>query len=153
TVVEISDRSRLMTLPLADLLRMLLGDAWRSRAGRVFRRSPRTIQRWCSGETPLPIWATRRIERLILERMPIGKWQQARYQEIDAEARERTGLAGNALAACKLLRGQRAGERPRVGRPRKRELGPAPLIPARVPETSVPEIAPTAFRLFPTVRG
>src|ERR1700730_11650249 len=57
----------LSTLPLPDVLRMVFGSDWRWHASRVFRRSRRQIGRWCSGDTRLPIWAIRRIERLMLE--------------------------------------------------------------------------------------
>ena len=57
-----------MTLspPLADVLRLLFGPDRRRRAPVVFGRSPRQIARWCSGETRVPNWVSREIERRTL---------------------------------------------------------------------------------------
>jgi len=104
----------LSTLPLPDVLRMVFGSDWRWHASRVFRRSRRQIGRWCSGDTRLPIWAIRRIERLMLENMNLEQWRQAKLQDIEDEARARLALSQSALSACKLLRvrAERAIHRP-----------------------------------------
>jgi len=112
---------------------MLFGGNWRVRAPRAFRRSRRQIGRWCSGDTPLPIWAIRRIERLIMEGGSIERWRREQYQEIENEAQRRLALAQSALTACKLLRVRTERDRlTKVAPGPKRSAGAAALNTARV---------------------
>lgn len=127
----------LSTLALRDVLRMVFSPDWRWHASRVFRRSRRQIGRWCSGDTRLPIWAIRRIERLIVENMNVEQWRRAKLQDIEDEARARLALTQSALSACKLLRARAERDPPaKVGRPRKKAASPLPLRAARV---TIPE--------------
>src|SRR5215469_2255230 len=124
----------LSRLPLSEVLQMLFGRNWRVRAARAFRRSRRQIGRWCSGDTPLPIWAIRRIERLIMEGGSIERWRREKYQEIENEAQRRLALAQSALTACKLLRVRTERDRLTKAAPGpKRPAGAMPLSSARVP--------------------
>src|SRR5260370_8832396 len=119
----------LSTLALSDVLRMVFGPDWRWHASRVFRRSRRQIGRWCSGDTRLPVWAIRRIERLMLESMSVEQWRQAKLQDIEDEPRPRLALTQSALSACKLLRVRADRDPPaKVGRPRKKAASPLPPL-------------------------
>jgi hypothetical protein len=115
-------------LPLADVLELLFGPDWRSRASVVFRRSRRQIGRWCSGETPLPSWAVRRIERLALEAgADRESWTRAKFREVEDQARERLALAQNTVTECRVRLIRRERNPPRgPGRPRKRPRGGPP---------------------------
>jgi hypothetical protein len=120
-----------MTLspPLADVLRLLFGPNWRRRASAVFRRSRRQIGRWCRGETRVPNWAIREIERRTLAAAANhAQWTREQIERTEGEARERVAAIGQALTWVKLLR-IRARREPvaRVGRPRKR----TPAVKAR----------------------
>jgi hypothetical protein len=137
-----------MSLPLTEIFELLFDLDWRRSAPTVFRRSRRQIGRWCSGETALPSWALRRIERLALEAgADLERWKRAKYQEIDDQARERLALAQNTVTACKL---RLIGRDPPLGpgRPRKRrrlalwEWRPVPIRPARVRKLPMPAHKP-----------
>jgi hypothetical protein len=108
---------------LTEVLRLLFGPAWRRRACAVFGRSRRQIGRWCSGETRVPRWVIREIERRTLAAAAnLERWKQEQIERIEKEeARERLAATGQALTWVKLLRIRDKREpMPRVGRPRKR---------------------------------
>jgi hypothetical protein len=114
-----------MTLspPLADVLRLLFGPNWRRRVPVVFGRSRRQIGRWCRGETRVPNWAIREIERRTLATAANHeRWKQERIERIETEeASQRLAAIGQALTWVKVFRGRDKREpTPRAGRPRKR---------------------------------
>jgi hypothetical protein len=115
-----------MTLspPLADVLELLFGPAWRRRASAVFGRSRRQVTRWCSGAR-VPDWAIREIERRTLAAAGNHEqWTQEQIERTEEQARERLAGVGQALTWAKLRRSRDRREPARgVGRPRK---GPSP---------------------------
>jgi hypothetical protein len=117
--------------PLPDVLRALFGPDWRRRASAGFGRSRRQVARWCSGETLVPSWVIREIERRTLAAAAnFERWKQAQIDRIEKEeARERVAAIGQALTWVKLLRSRDGREPARgVGRPRK---GPPPVVKVR----------------------
>src|SRR5262249_4467613 len=115
-------RIPVMTLspPLADVLRLLFGPAWRRRASVEFGRSRRQIARWCSGAR-VPNWAIREIERrTLVAAANHEQWTRKQIERIEAETRERVAAIGQALTWLKLCRSRARREPARgVGRPRK----------------------------------
>jgi hypothetical protein len=109
-----------MTLlpPFADVLRLLFGPDWRRRASVEFGRSRRQIARWCRGETRVPRWVIREIERRTLAAASnLERWKQEQIERIE---RERAVTIGQALTWVKLLRSRDRREPAQgVGRPRK----------------------------------
>jgi hypothetical protein len=118
--------------PLADVLRLLFGPDWLRRASAAFHRSPRQIGRWCRGDTPVPRWAIRDIERRTLAAAANHEqWTQEQIGRTKEEARERMAAIGQALTWVKLLKIRAERELPpKVGRPRSHRRSRWRAIPS-----------------------
>jgi hypothetical protein len=104
------------------LLEVAFGPSWRRRAEVALGRSRRTIQRWCSGQTPVPRRTLILLGRLaVAAGSDVERWKREQHEWIENEARERLAAAGQAITWAKLLtlRAEREPP-PKVGRPPKR---------------------------------